>query len=92
MTPENFAYWLQGFFEISQHVDHRQGLTPEAVQEIKNHLAEVFKKETTPVQFRLKSEDLDPIQEAIRRFNEHQTREKLGRNVYPGYWQPTITC
>lgn len=45
MTPENFAYWLQGFFEISgaKTLDERQ------VQEIKNHLDLVFTKVTPTV-------------------------------------------
>lgn len=49
MQPENFCYWLQGFFEIVQHIDHREGLPAEAVEEIKNHLALVFKKETPKI-------------------------------------------
>jgi len=38
MTPENFAYWLQGFFEISEsnHLSEKQVLM------IKNHLNLVF--------------------------------------------------
>lgn len=48
-TPENFCYWLQGYFEIVQHTDHREGLPEEALEEIKNHLALVFKKETPRV-------------------------------------------
>lgn len=39
MTPENFAYWLQGYFEISGNPN----LTASQVQEIKNHLQLVFK-------------------------------------------------
>jgi hypothetical protein len=42
MTAENFAYWLQGFFEVSQADE----LTKEQVQEIKNHLELVFNKVT----------------------------------------------
>lgn len=42
MTPENFTYWLQGFFEISdsKKLDEKQ------VQIIKDHLALVFNKVT----------------------------------------------
>jgi hypothetical protein len=44
MTPENFCYWLQGYFEIS-------GTGPEPlaslqVEEIKNHLSLVLNKKT----------------------------------------------
>ena len=38
MTPVNFAYWLQGFFEISDS----NTLTPEQVRIIKAHINLVF--------------------------------------------------
>lgn len=41
MTPEQFAYWLQGFAEISQKAP-----TEKEWQVIKDHLATVFKKVT----------------------------------------------
>ena len=46
MSPENFAYWLQGFVELTQ------GQTPNPAQwkSIQEHLGEVFKKVTPPVQ------------------------------------------
>jgi hypothetical protein len=45
MTPEQFCYWLQGFFEISgaEKIDARQ------TKEIKNHLSTVFEKVTPDV-------------------------------------------
>lgn len=42
MTPENFCYWLQGFVEIADPKE----LTPDQLQEIKNHLKLVFNKVT----------------------------------------------
>ena len=42
MTPENFTYWLQGFFELSE----TSKLSAKQVQVIKDHLALVMKKET----------------------------------------------
>lgn len=42
MTPDNFAYWLNGFFELS----NSQELTKEQVAIIKEHLQLVFQKET----------------------------------------------
>lgn len=42
MNAENFAYWLQGFFELADTDD----LTKEQVQMIKDHLAIVFMKIT----------------------------------------------
>lgn len=38
MTPEQFCYWLQGYFEI-QNPDF---MTEKQVLEIKNHLSKVF--------------------------------------------------
>jgi hypothetical protein len=45
MTPEQFAYWLQGFVELTQ------GKTPNPAQwkSIQDHLGTVFKKVTPPV-------------------------------------------
>lgn len=43
MTPENFCYWLQGFFEMGGGA---QGLTPEQVAMVREHLQLVFTKET----------------------------------------------
>ena len=43
MTPRDFSYWLQGFFEISNEdvtLSHRQ------IQIIKDHLNLVLNKET----------------------------------------------
>lgn len=41
MSPENFAYWLQGFVEIAKRMP-----TPEEWVEITNHLKTVFHKVT----------------------------------------------
>jgi hypothetical protein len=38
MTPRDFAYWLQGFFEVSNAKD----LSQDQVATIKNHLNLVF--------------------------------------------------
>jgi hypothetical protein len=45
MTPQNFCYWLQGWFELNRTVDHRDGATPETMKMIEEHLALVFKEE-----------------------------------------------
>ena len=42
MDSTNFCYWLKGFFEISR----ADSLTPDQIQEIKNHLNLVFTKIT----------------------------------------------
>ncbi len=48
MTPENFCYWLQGWFELNdvQGLDKREA-SIETVDVIKEHLALVFAKVTT---------------------------------------------
>jgi hypothetical protein len=42
MSPENFVYWLNGFFEISGS----KALTEEQVQVLKDHLKLVLTKKT----------------------------------------------
>jgi len=44
MTSRDFAYWLQGFFEISENKE----ITENQTQIIKNHLNMVFKHEIDP--------------------------------------------
>ena len=44
MTTENFAYWLNGFIELDGAPP-----TPTQWQQIKDHLALVFRKETPGV-------------------------------------------
>lgn len=46
MTSEQFAYWMQGFFEISG--ESTKKLTEEQVDMIKSHLELVFKHEIDP--------------------------------------------
>lgn len=41
MSPENFVYWLQGFFEITGKVE---GLTPAQLKMIQDHLGYVFSR------------------------------------------------
>jgi hypothetical protein len=43
MSPENFIYWLQGYFEISGN----KKLNESQVQIIKDHLKLVFDKQTS---------------------------------------------
>lgn len=42
MTPEQFCYWLQGYFEMSE----TEKLDKKHVKILKDHLALVFKKVT----------------------------------------------
>ncbi len=45
MSPENFVYWLNGFFELCGG-DRVATLTQDQVSMIRDHLALVLKKET----------------------------------------------
>ena len=44
MTSKDFAYWMQGFFELSETNE----ITPKQVEIIKNHLKLVFYYEIDP--------------------------------------------
>jgi hypothetical protein len=46
MTSDQFVFWLNGYFEISQHLNLPRELNERQVEEIKNHLKLVLKKET----------------------------------------------
>jgi hypothetical protein len=46
LSPESFCYWLQGYLELSQHLDGPKGLNERQVEEIKNHLNIVLTKVT----------------------------------------------
>lgn len=55
MTPVNFAYWLQGFFEITE-VNNEILLTPEQIKMIRAHLNLVFFHAIDPETLKDKSE------------------------------------
>lgn len=67
MTSVQFAYWLQGFFELS---DPNAPLTDKQVQTIKNHLKLVFLHEIDP------SYSDDPIVQKIFQ-NIHDGKKPL---------------
>jgi hypothetical protein len=50
MTPEQFAYWLQGFFELRAADPEMAGrpITPAQEKMIRDHLSLVFVKVTPP--------------------------------------------
>lgn len=56
MTPVNFCYFLQGFFEISEVQDKEITLTPEQVKMIRAHLNLVFFHAIDPETLKDKSE------------------------------------
>ena len=48
MTSRDFAYWLQGFFEINSAKQGGYEITDEQIDVIRNHLNLVFKHEIDP--------------------------------------------
>lgn len=92
MNAQEFAYWLQGFFEMTDAKE----LTPDQVEMIKEHLGLVFEKKTEKV---IKADDAlaKAIEEAVKRtkdvpFDDHRPPHRPW--VTPKVtWQPnTITC
>lgn len=63
MSPENFVYWLQGFFELKKTIDCREGVTPETLKVIEDHLALVLEKKTPNNKRELVDGDVDLVNE-----------------------------
>lgn len=74
MTPEQLAYWMQGFAEL-----HPEPPSPAQWQSIREHVASVFDKETPPL--RPERNGIEHM-EAIRRILKEPFEE--GRlHIYP---------
>lgn len=83
MTPEQFAYWFQGFAELSETPP-----TQAQWDSMREHVATVFKKVTPSVQINvapLYPQIRPNIADAIRKWNE------TGSPPYP-FPEPRITC
>jgi hypothetical protein len=78
MTPENFAYWLQGFFEIAGTDE----LTETQVKMVKDHLALVFQKVTPDrsKKVKKKKKDVSPLEAAARAVD------------FDPFSRPDVTC
>lgn len=106
MTPENFVYWLHGYFELKRA--NGEDISDPFLQTIEDHLRLVFEKETPD---RTKSnEDVSKSNEEIIKEFQEKIREKFpidgpyrpsGVWPYPNYpgwippsdWKgPVITC
>lgn len=84
MTPENFTYWLQGFFEITGTKE----VTPEQVEMIKAHLGYVFAKPATIVPPSTTTGAL----EQLRRAYERQSPWDQSIQQLPGTQPLVVTC
>lgn len=94
MTPEQFAYWFQGFAELSPTPP-----TPEQWQSIREHVATVFKKVTPPVAD--PAEQLKPTPIPISDIAKHferiakERRDKERCQPWPGVpfdGRPVLFC
>jgi len=70
MKAENFAYWINGYFELNEG---KKGLSAKQVQIIKNHLNMVFVHDIDPKLG--DKEHLEELDEAhnFERFDPHTT-------------------
>ena len=66
MSPENFTYWLAGFFEISQHSEGPKALNEEQVEEIRNHLNLVLSKVTPEISSTKETQVPTPFPDAFQ--------------------------
>ena len=64
MSPENFCYWLQGYFEIAESGEQLESLDEDQIQVIQEHLALVLNKVTGPKD--VGSDNIEPTQEEIK--------------------------
>jgi hypothetical protein len=73
MTSKEFAYWLQGFFEISG--ESAKELNAQQTDMVKRHLALVFKHEIDP------SYSIDPkVQEDLQNIHDGKNQNR------PPHW------
>jgi hypothetical protein len=73
MTAENFAYWLQGYFELNNLVSDRNPLTIEQSNLIQKHLDLVFNKVTTGPELPKQ----EKVEEEIKKLDEKTVEEWL---------------
>lgn len=67
MTPEQFCYWLNGYFEVSE----LNSLTTAQVQIIKDHLKTVFNKVTPD---RNVKTNIMPVEEDDNRWRRYKPK------------------
>ncbi|KAB0509667.1 hypothetical protein [Pseudomonas moorei] len=83
MTPEQFAYWLQGYTELTAG----QQPTPEQWKSITEHLKTVFVKVTPEVKFQINPIlPSAPVVDRLREYMDKHTK------LWPNGGAPVITC
>jgi len=91
MTPEQFAYWLQGFAELTEGTPP----TPEQWQSINDHLKKVFVKVTPQYQQPSLGQPGRPGRPGLLRTSELRIEDLLkqgGRFPPYDFGQTVITC
>lgn len=85
MTSRDFAFWLQGFFEISdlESGDQPQGLNAAQTASIQKHLALVFKHEIDP------SMGDEEHQKALNAIHNTKTEETTDEIQNPPFIRPS---
>lgn len=78
MTPQEFTYWLQGALEVNPDM-LKDGMTPEQVQTVQDHLNLVFNK-VTPDRFRKEKTDIPEI----KKENLEVKSEEITFHPFPG--------
>jgi len=87
MSPQDFAYWLQGFFELSGS----ESLSPRQVQVIKDHLSLVFDKQT-PDRVLFEDSAIEQLQRCLELVEKGEPAIVPMVVPYPGWDHQAVTC
>ena len=82
MSPENFVYWLQGFFElmnVGTECD-MEGIHPEQARIIRDHLQLIFDKKTPDRKI-----DYEKVRDGL-------SKKKRSTIVYDPFVRPKRYC
>jgi hypothetical protein len=79
MSPEQFTFWLQGFFELTDS----NKLSSNQVKMIKEHLGLVFNKVTPPLEQKPKPSEFDKFLDEVNKASKEMKRWPHSR-AYPG--------
>ena len=98
MTPEQFCYWLQGMFELT----NTRSLSEKQLEVVRNHLQLVFTKMTPDVEIdvdELDDTDEDTLKKALEKLSKKSDKWELEEpalpqtfpnkpSIYPPWGQP----